>query len=269
LVAIEPPKPAISTETAVETVLTAFPGSVVLGSDVRRQWLKDRIQRLISVADAKNELVALWPLEIPKLSTDHTHTDPELDQIIQIVDSLEAAHELPFFGTDPNHPPLDSERPLKPKVVKTKNPKAHVIDEGPDVTADDITDIKRILDTELNRQQLAFISRIANEASDAGTPISLRELPSQRRFKITHALIDVAQATIEPSGDVELAEAMIRHIKPGLSELTLGARVAQYHSHDADTLKKLVSDFNDDLIDIEVNDQNILIIKQQTMEVAR
>jgi hypothetical protein len=153
--------------------------------------------------------------------------------------------------------------------VKAKNPKAHFIDEGPDVTIDDINDIKRILDTELNRQQLAFISRIADEAATYGTPISLREMPSQRRFKITHALIDLAQATIEARGDVELAEAMIRHVKPGLSDLTLGARVAHFHSHDADTLKKLVSDFNDDLIDIEINDQNILIIKQQTMEVAR
>jgi hypothetical protein len=269
LVAIQPPKPTISTQTAVEAVLTAFPGSVVPGSDVRRQWLKDRIQRLISVANAKNELVALWPSDIPKLSTDHIHTDPELDQIIEIVDALEGAHELPFFGIDPNHPPLDSERPVIRKVVKAKNPKAHFIDEGPDVTIDDINDIKRILDTELNRQQLAFISRIADEAATYGTPISLREMPSQRRFKITHALIDLAQATIEARGDVELAEAMIRHIKPGLSELTLGARVAHFHSHDADTLKKLVSDFNDDLIDIAVNDDNILIIKQQTMEVAR
>ena len=269
LVTVKTTKPAISTEKAIQDVLTAFPGSAVLGSETRRQWLKDRIQRLISVANAKKELVALWPNDIPKLSTAHQHTDPELDSIIEIVDALEAAHELPFFGIDPNHPPLDSERPAVRKVVKAKNPKAHFIDEGPDVTADDITDIKRILDSELNRQQLAFISRIANEASEHGTSISLREMPSQRRFKITHALIDLAQATIDGRGDVELAEAMIRHIKPGLSELTLGARVAHFHSHDADTLKKLVSDFNDDLIDIEVNDDNILIIKQQTMEVAR
>ncbi len=268
LVAIQAPPTPDSTESNVEALLTAFPGSVVLGSDARREWLVKRIQRLISIAEAKQELAALWPLDVPKLKGDHAHSDSELDAIIEIVDALEAAHELPWFGIDPNHPPLETDRQVNKKTVKIKKAKS-ALDEGSEISADDVADIKRILDTELNRQQLAFISRIANEASDAGTPISLRELPSQRRFKITHALIDVAQATIEPSGDVELAEAMIRHIKPGLSELTLGARVAQYQSHDADTLKKLVSDFNDDLIDIEVNNQNILIIKQQTMEVAK
>ena len=269
LVAITPPPTPDPTESTVEAVLTAFPDSVVLGSDVRRQWLKDRIQRLISIADAKKELVALWPTDIPKLSGDHPHTDHELDAIIQIVDALEAVYELPWFGIDPNHPPLNSERPLKPKAVKPKTPTAPSVDEGPEISSEDVNDIKRILDTEVNRQQLAFISRMADEAANDGAPISLRQMPSARRMKITYALIDLAQTTIGATGDVELAEAMIRHIKPELTELTIGGRLGHFTSADADTLKKLVSDFNDDLIDIAVGDDNILIIKQQTMEVAR
>jgi hypothetical protein len=268
LVAIQAPPTPDLTESNVEALLTAFPGSVVLGSDSRRQWLKDRIQRLISIAEAKQELVALWPIDVPKLSGDHPHTDLELDAIIEIVDALEAAHELPWFGIDPNHPPLETDRQAKRKVVKSKNPKAHFIDEGPDISVDDVADIKRILDTEVNRQQLAFISRMADEAATAGAPISLRQMPSVRRMKITYALIDLAQATIDGTGDVELAEAMIRHIKPGLTELTIGGRLGHFTMQDADSLKKLVSDFNDDLIDIAINDDNILIIKQP-QEVAK
>ena len=260
--AITTPPETDLTERALESLQSAFPNSVVVGSQERRDWLKNRIQRLISIADAKKELVALWPPEVPKLSTGHEHSDIELDAIIQIVDALEAAHEMPFIGADPNHPPLDTERQIKPKTVKTKKAAAKTIDEGPEISPEDIVDIKRILDTELNRQQLAFISRLADEAATAGTPISLRQLPSVRRMKITYALIDLAQATVDERGDTELAEAMIRHIKPGLSELTLGARVAQFYVNDADKLKKLVSDFNDGLVDLEVNEDNILIIKE-------
>ncbi len=267
LVSIQAPPTPDSTESNVEALLTAFPGSVVLGSDARREWLVKRIQRLISIAEAKQELAALWPLDVPKLKSDHPHSDLELDAIIEIVDALEAAHELPWFGIDPNHPPLETDRQVNKKTVKIKKAKS-ALDEGSEISADDVDDIKRILDSEVNRQQLAFIARMADEAANAGAPISLRQLPSARRLKITYALIDLAQATIDGTGDVELAEAMIRHIKPGLSELTIGGRLGHFTMHDADSLKKLVSDFNDDLIDIAVGDDNILIIKQP-QEVAK
>ena len=250
LVAKIPPKETDATETAVKSVLTAFEGSVVVASPERRNWLKNRISTLISVADAKKELAALWPIDIPKLSTDHEHSDLEIDQLVELVDTLEAAHEMPFGVHDPNHPPVIPEFKAYSKPVK--------IDEGADVSADDLDDVKRAL-AGLNRQQLAFISRIATEAADSDLSFSLKDLPTARRLKITYALIDLVEATIDDSGDTWMAEAIIRHIALD-AHTPLGALVGRFTKKDANQLKLLVSDLNDGLIDISVTDNNLITL---------
>jgi hypothetical protein len=256
LVAIQAPPDDDLTQMALEALESAFKSSVVVGSQERRNWLKERIQRLISIADAKKELVALWPADIPKLSGDHEHTDPELDAIIAVVDSLEAAHGLPFFGTDPNHPPLDTGRQVKPKTVKPKT-----IDEGAEVSAEDVKDVKSLLGN-LNRQQLAFVSSIADQTAEAGHPISLRALPSVRRYKVTLALIDLAEETIDETGDLWLAEKILRHVANDTHN-TLGHVVGNYTIKDADQLKKFVSDLNDGLIEIAIGDDGSITLTQQ------
>jgi len=256
LVAIQAPPDDDLTEMALEALESAFKSSVVVGSQERRNWLKERIQRLISIADAKKELVALWPADVPKLSGDHEHSDPELDAIIAVVDSLESAHGLPFFGTDPNHPPLDTGRQVKPKTVKPKT-----IDEGAEVSAEDVKDVKSLLGN-LNRQQLAFVSSIADQTAEAGHPISLRALPTVRRYKITLALIDLAEETIDETGDLWLAEKILRHVANDTHN-TLGHIVGNYTIKDADQLKKFVSDLNDGLIEIAIGDDGSITLTQQ------
>ena len=255
LVAQIPPVKAVSTETPLEAVLTAFEGSCVVASQERREWLKNRISRLISVADAKKELVALWPTDIPKLSTDHEHSDSELDQIIQIVDALEDAHQLPFFTTDPNTPP-----PAKPAKKKATKLVIETIDEGAEVSADDVTDVKQALAL-LNRQQLAFISSVADHAANIGRSISLRANPTVRRLKLSYALIDLAEATIDETGDTWMAEALIRNIANNLHD-PVGTVVGNMTIDEIDNLKHLVSDLNDGLVTITVDDNGTTTITQ-------
>ena len=253
LVAKIPTPEAVSTEKAVEAVVTALPGSCVVGSEERRNWLKKRISALFSVGDAKKELAALWPVDIPKLSTSHEHTDNELDQIIEIVDALEATYQIPWGEPDPNHPPVTEWKPVETTPMTTE-----LIDEGPDVSFEDVKDVKHFL-AQLNRQQLAFISAIADEANAHDRSINLRLQPSLRRHKISWALIDLAEATIDETGDTWMAEAMIRHTTNNQHE-PLGLIVGKMTLNDATNLDRLVTELNDGLIDITIDSDGQLTL---------
>jgi hypothetical protein len=63
---------------------------------IRQEWMKQRIANLTREAQAM--LILCWPEGCPKLQ----ETSPEqLQQLIKVIETVEAQHDIPFFDADP------------------------------------------------------------------------------------------------------------------------------------------------------------------------
>jgi hypothetical protein len=63
---------------------------------IRQEWMKQRIANLTREAQAM--LILCWPEGCPKLQ----ETSPEqLQQLIKVIETVEAQHDIPFFEADP------------------------------------------------------------------------------------------------------------------------------------------------------------------------
>lgn len=66
---------------------------------IRQEWMKQRIDNLTREAQAM--LILCWPEGCPKLQ----ETSPEqLQQLIKVIETVEAQHDIPFFDADPTAP---------------------------------------------------------------------------------------------------------------------------------------------------------------------
>jgi len=219
-------------EKAVETILEAFPGTVVEDEPTRNDWLRARIIALAANPAAKSDLNALWPEDLPKPKLSATYTDDQIDRIVEIVASLEDTHNLGFFPIDPKQPKLVPEPAPKTVVVKPEP-----VDEGRTITDEELEEIKQQMAT-CPPTGLAYINRITTQAADAGHSISLRMLPSQRRYLLASALFMMA-AQLEVSGEEDILDAMITHIAPDLNGDTPGAILGRMTIAQAEQLEHL------------------------------
>lgn len=66
---------------------------------IRQEWMKQRIANLTREAQAM--LILCWPDGCPKLQ----ETSPEqLQQLVKVIETVEAQHDIPFFDADPTAP---------------------------------------------------------------------------------------------------------------------------------------------------------------------
>ncbi len=66
---------------------------------IRQEWMKQRIANLTREAQAM--LILCWPEGCPKLQ----ETSPEqLQQLVKVIETVEAQHDIPFFDADPTAP---------------------------------------------------------------------------------------------------------------------------------------------------------------------
>jgi hypothetical protein len=73
---------------------------------IRQEWMKQRIANLTREAQAM--LILCWPEGCPKLQ----ETSPEqLQQLVKVIETVEAQHDIPFFAGDPTAP-----KPAKRKI---------------------------------------------------------------------------------------------------------------------------------------------------------
>ena len=79
---------------------------------LRKGWLTARIIAMPS--EAQMLLKATWPDDVPKISE---CTNDQLDQVIEVLQSIEAMHNVQFFMPDPTKPPKPR-KTVKPKVIK-------------------------------------------------------------------------------------------------------------------------------------------------------
>lgn len=151
----------------------------------QREWLATRIGIIRGHKEAFEALRTIWPTDLPTLKQADNHTDTQLGQIAKICDNIEALYGLPFGDTEPG-----TATPPPPRRSTTTAPEALEadIDEGPKADKTNISDLRRIL-AELPDEQKTWVQAQTKRANAAGQSISLKALPSLRRYNIAHFLI--------------------------------------------------------------------------------
>jgi hypothetical protein len=72
---------------------------------VQQEWMKQRIANLTREAQAM--LILCWPEGCPKLQET---TADQLQQLVKVIQTVEAQHDIPFFDADPT-----AKKPVKRK----------------------------------------------------------------------------------------------------------------------------------------------------------
>lgn len=185
-------------------------------SAAKRLWVADRLSTILEYPKAKTLLSSRWPADLPKLSSDHRHSDAELDRIAEIVQSIEDEVAAPFPTSDP------TVEPAKPKT-RAKKPAAEqeTIDEGDPVDQQAVEALQRTL-SNLKHDHRELVMQWAKEAHDMGKSLSLRQKPSARRFEAARLLIELATRWEND----EAALAVLANL--GDTDSTVGATVAGY-----------------------------------------
>ena len=166
----------------------------------RREWIATRIDIIRGHNEAFAALRTLWPPDIATLKQSDTHSEVELATIEGLLNDVEARFGLPFGDPAPkahSEPDKPAEAPRKPDQP--------IIDEGPEADKTNIADLRRIL-AELPEEQKAWIQAQTKRANAADHPISLKQLPSLRRYHIAHFLI--AASTF---ADDDILRAVLRY----------------------------------------------------------
>lgn len=136
------------------------------GVDERRQWLRGRVTALAaSAAGVLDELAARWPDGVPTPLSAVT-TDAHLDAVAAVVDRIEARLRAPF--PEANDPGDGGD--ADPAAVRAAMWAAEQVDQR-------------------TRPRLAAV---IDEATAAGTPLSLRRGATVRRCEQAHALMVAA-----------------------------------------------------------------------------
>lgn len=183
----------------------------------RRAWVEARVRAVVD-AGAANLLVGKWPEGVPTLKQHNGHTDTELDLIVAALDSVEAAAGLPFGPCDPTKPatPVDNAPQVTERKVQS------VIDEGGSIKDADLDAMRRHVAAQPEATQLA-LGRIVKEAADARTSISLRQLPSVRRFELARALVLLAAFEED-----DVMRGILNSVSGNADNGTIGSIVGRY-----------------------------------------
>lgn len=156
------------------------------GSPAKRLWVADRLSTILEYPKAKTLLGSRWPADLPRLSSDHRHSDAELEQIAAIVQSIEDEVSAPFPPADPT-----AEKPAPRKKAAAKTEPPATIDEGGRADDQAVEALQRTL-SNLRHEHREFVMRWAKEAHESGRSLSLRQNQSIRRFEAARLLIELA-----------------------------------------------------------------------------
>lgn len=66
-----------------------------------RDWLQQRIEVIGRMPAARADLKVSWPPNLPSLRSGYTHSSSDLDLIEQVLDQVEARHQIPFGTSKP------------------------------------------------------------------------------------------------------------------------------------------------------------------------
>lgn len=172
----------------------------------RREELAERLRRLRAVRPEALALIAThWPDGVPAWNSGALYSRAEFDKIDALLATYEAAVDMPFT-------PVAQERldELVPERAADDTPppaavEPVVLDEGDPVDAERC-DALRVALQALTGPGRAWALQVLRDARDAGVPISLRDRPSERTYRISTVIERIAR---EYDGDDELARALL------------------------------------------------------------
>lgn len=212
-----PSAPVLPSVThAIETIKEVFPGAIVLADERRVTWVRDRTKTVIGFSPAAAEKLARrWPDHIGTFKNTDYFSDEQLDEIIAVLDGIEAEHGIPFGAPDPT---VTNTAGGVETIANARTAPA-VVDEGSDADTAAVEALRQHLDT-LTPDRLAWIGEMTVGANAAGLSISVKQRPSLRRLRIADALIAMSAfhdndithallATVAPNSDVTNPGAVI------------------------------------------------------------
>lgn len=200
-----------------------------------RQWIVGRLDALGGYPAAKRAMRDRWPEGMPRLSSDHQHSDAELRLLADELDQVEADYTIPFGQPDPTAPPRES-TPIVPPDERITLPPARP-DEGERASEEDVQGIVAVL-SRLPAEQKATLEGWAREAHADGRSFSIKLQPSERRLAIYRALIALAPLIDD---DLERVRATVAAVQPdaGQPTIPLGSVVGTLTVAEAEQLRDL------------------------------
>jgi hypothetical protein len=218
---------------AVENLAVAFPGSTVLPSPRKRPWVEQRVRRIVEHSrEARQLLTAVWPAAVPTLKNYPAHTLDQLDLIAAACDTVDAAFGLPFYSPDPDTPEPEP-RPIIPAGMVRNTTDDTRPDEGVRLSPYLLDQLRARLDG-IPAAQRTLIGELTAEANAAGYSVNLRAHPTERRYVIGGALIDLTALE-----DRELMRAVVRGAV-GLDDgEPIGARIGRLSATEAAAVASL------------------------------
>jgi hypothetical protein len=185
--------------------------------DARQANIKDRLTWLKDNHPSMAQVVAgRWPEGVPSLRSNIPLTGEDMDAIEELLIAAERQVEAPFDppgSTDDTNVPAHREASVNAqrsdegssvvasKALREDEPlsmpsmqglarreQSSKVDEGPDMAPTDVAALKQQLEL-LDAPLYDRINEWVAQANNAGTPISMRSVPSKRRFSIARAML--------------------------------------------------------------------------------
>lgn len=197
----------------------------------RDRWLRDRID---AIKDRNGQMLAQrWPAHIPPPKKIAVYADPQIDELVPIVDGLERDLELPFGASDPAQ---QQETQRSQPIVE---PAGSDPEEGPLLPGE--ADELRERFERLSENERARIAQIASEAKQAGLPIRVSERPTARRVHLASALMYAIQFRLTDMDLRRLLEIVLDDDSVLMATLPLGAALGACSYTQAAELRDLTA----------------------------
>ena len=197
--------------------------------------LVDRINAIRANPDAESTLMLRWPDDVPGPKKAATWTPEHVDLIAAVVITVERDYTMPFLPQPV--PPVTSTADIA--TISNPPDRTPGIDEGPNDPTMAATLAVWLDELHVNGGPAwDLANKIAREAKEAGTPISLTQLPSRRRCEIVRFIL---AATGE--GEARLRDFLcINNILGTIEDdVTLGAVIGALTIDEATRLADLVN----------------------------
>lgn len=191
------PAPAAGEPVHVATALDA-----VL-HQARVAWVLRRIDVILAHATAPTTMGQLWPATVPRPKEvpggPGNWTAAQVDEVVRVLDLVEAQHEIPFGDEDPKTAAVraaESER----RAALDAERMAEATDHAKDV---DVAWLRQVL-AQMEPDAQAQVLRWIGEADAAGVPWKMSpagQRTPRRRYLIAAAALELAMLVGNPVGD--------------------------------------------------------------------
>jgi hypothetical protein len=197
--------------------------------ETRNMWMRRRVKAAVDVN--KQFVAANWPPSVGTPKTVQMWTDSEIDDLIPVMNRVEADLDLPWLEPDPR---ITAVIAAQPDQIASE--RAVMPDEGeqqPELAAS-----LRERYSRLSADHTARLGGIVAQAKAAHLPIRVAETPTTRRCRIAEALLHLIEADI----DDDHIRSLLVHIIGDVAEIptvTLGAIIGLLDWQQAQTFAGL------------------------------